>query len=85
MKKDICTAVYQLWLLSVFVTGHSKCHNPTRVNAYSPQYKHEADRKPIRMSHVSIEPRIKYQCNDNKKVLPEDDLEGSKHVGVCYD
>jgi hypothetical protein len=36
-------------------------------------------------STFSLNCKVHPYCNDNKKVLPEDDPAGSKHVGVCYD
>jgi hypothetical protein len=36
-------------------------------------------------STFSLNYEVQPWCNVNKKVLPEDDRAGSKHVGVCYD
>jgi hypothetical protein len=36
-------------------------------------------------STFSLRYKVQPLCNDNKKVLPEDDPARSKHVGVCYD
>jgi hypothetical protein len=35
-------------------------------------------------STFSLKYKVQPWGNDNKKVLPEDDPAGSKHVGVCY-
>jgi hypothetical protein len=35
--------------------------------------------------NVSLNYKVQPLCNDNKKVLRDDDPAGSKHVGVCYD
>jgi hypothetical protein len=36
-------------------------------------------------STFSLNYKLQPLCKDNKKVLPEDDPAGSKHVGVCND
>jgi hypothetical protein len=48
-----------------------------RVHAASTQYTVN--------STFSLNYKVQPWCNDNKKVLPEDDPAGSKYVGVCYD
>jgi hypothetical protein len=35
-------------------------------------------------STFSLNCKVQPYCNDNKKILPEDDPAGLKHVGVCY-
>jgi hypothetical protein len=35
-------------------------------------------------STFSLDYKVQPECNGNKKILPEDDPAGSKHVGVCY-
>jgi hypothetical protein len=50
---------------------------PQRVHASSTQYTVN--------STFSLNYKVQPYCNDNKKVLPEDDPAGSKHLEVCFD
>jgi hypothetical protein len=50
--------------------------------ADSPRLQKQCSTQSTAHSHSTT--KCNLSVNDNKKVLPEDDPAGSKHVGVCY-